>query len=105
MKDSEKRVPQEKVLHEHRSGAPHFTADQGGVVRHYCTSTPPQGEVVGAVLRPGETVELRIPLPGLRPSRSSPRASGPAQVASDAYRSGWDAIDWTQTGRGEGKPS
>jgi hypothetical protein len=104
VKDSEKKIPQEKVLREHRSGAPHFTADQGGVVRHYCTNTPPQGEVVGAVLRPGDSVTVQIPLPGVgAPSSPTRTSTGPAQVASDAYRSGWVAIDWTRNG--QGKPS
>jgi hypothetical protein len=87
-----KKTP-ERVVHEHPNGAPHLTVDPAGAVRHYCHGTGAQGEDFGT-LGPGDALVL------VRPARAS---TGPAMVASSAYRAGWEGIDWTR--KEGGKPS
>ena len=89
----------ERVVHEHPNGSPHLTVDPSGTVRHYCHGTGAQGEDVGT-LRPGDALVLVSGPVRLSSARSS---TGPAMVASDAFRAGWERINWT---RKEGsKPS
>jgi hypothetical protein len=67
-------VERELVVDEHRDGSPHFTVDGEGKVRHYADGC--------SVAR-----------------RARALGSGPAQVATDAYRHGWNAI-WGPQGGG-----
>jgi hypothetical protein len=83
---------QERVLVEHADGAPHVTVDAFGMLRHYNDASGPKGEIMGPVGPRGTVLALDPECPH-RAARARDRASsGPAQVASGAYRENWDAI-------------
>lgn len=79
------KIDRETVVHEHADGRPHFTVDERGQMHHY--------ERNGAELPPPIPVaEIKVSV-----ERGKRRASpGPAKVASEAYRFGFDQIDWTK---------
>ncbi len=82
---------------------------EAGIARKLEEGKPIHGEVVqlrpreNSLLCDVETVYQSPEAPETTPSAASPRSGGehrghPAQVASDTYRSGWDAI-WSRTSR------
>lgn len=83
----------ETVLDKFSDGSPHVTVDKQGAVRHYHDRHDP-GSVVGQAIGP-----IPIPVAFSRPAPSR-SAAGPARVTSDAYRVGWDSIDWGTKGGG-----
>lgn len=93
------KLAKENVLHEHRDGRPHITVDSSGTYRYYCLSGPRDGEVMRPIA--AGMIRLLPRAPASTPSSSS--SSRPAKVASDAFRAGWDAIDWSR--KDAGKPS
>lgn len=74
-----------------------------GIARALQPGKPIMGEVVRLKPRPGFPllcdVEVELEAPGGKPTERR-SASGPARVASDAYRRNWDAI-WQRGGSGD----
>lgn len=78
-------ITKETVLDEHADGAPHITVDDKGHAHHY--------------MRGGCQPTVKVVLLGGSPPPSvNARHAGPARVTSDAFRSGWDAINWGTKG-------
>lgn len=76
----DKKVGKEQVLCTDKNGTPHVTFDaEARVLHHYARGCP-----------------------GEQKRREAARAkhAGPAQVATDDYRRGWDAIDWGVSPKG-----
>lgn len=69
------KVEKEQVLTAHQDGTPHVTVDQQGLLHHYAR---------GCEAARRQRLEARTGI----------TSSGPAKVTSDAYRSGWDNINW-----------
>lgn len=67
----------EHVLDEH-DGRPHVTVAEDGI-RHYAAGCP----VLAAASREREAARA---------------GGGPAKVANEAYRRGWDAVSWGAKG-------
>lgn len=83
-KKDKPKVAKEEVVHEHRDGSPHITFDrEAKTLNHY-----PSG----------------CPFARARAEEKRSGHAGPAQVASDRYRSNWDNINWG-TSRGKDLPS
>ncbi len=82
--EKQSKVTKEDVLHEHRDGSPHITIDrEKKALNHYASGCP-----------------------FARAAQEAKRSShGPAQVATEAYRSNWDNINWGKTNRGKDLPS
>jgi hypothetical protein len=87
------KIAKETVVVEHHDGKPHITVDGGGTFHHY----DPCGhhDVV-------EMFGADAPQADARKEASS-QHSGPPNVNTDAFRSGWDGI-WSTPTRG-GTPS
>ena len=84
-KPKDNKVTHERVVHEHPSdGKPHITIDsEKKTLNHYASGCP-----------------------FARAAQEAKRSShGPAQVASDRYRSNWDNINWGTGRSGKDLPS
>lgn len=79
-----KKVAKEEVVCEDDKGTPHVTVDrENRTIHHYADGCP-------AAQR-------------LREARRM--GSGPAKVTNDAFRAGWDGINWGAKTNGKGLPS
>ncbi len=69
---------------------------EAGIVQPLQEGKPISGEVIS--MRPRDDVPFlfdvttEVANPSAEPAAAEPPANGPAQVATDSYRRGWDAI-------------
>lgn len=85
------RVQREEVVHAHADGTPHVTLE----LHRDTFQTLPDGSVQGFA-------KLHHYGAGCVEQRRARALAGGGQVASAAYRDGYDAIDWSKRG---GAPS